>query len=238
MKFLYPVSLALGLTLTSASYAEQFVIDPQQSFIEVDLTSWVQGDPWGFYDEASGELLSVSGYAWFPETQTMRYALSGRFEWVDTDLRQNPFVGVDLANIELHLNTPKPWQLMLPSDLAYDASTGDITQRGYWPMPCPEGLTCSVSMSSYYTPYTTSLVGQRNGEEILIAGLQNRMAVGYSGTFAGGLVPPYEIPLPDDPTMRYSIVATSVPEPAQYGLLLAALPLVGWAARRRQRQLR
>ena len=59
MKILYPVSLALGLTFTSASSAEQFVIDPLQSYIEVDLETWVQGAPWGFIDEESGEL-SVS----------------------------------------------------------------------------------------------------------------------------------------------------------------------------------
>jgi hypothetical protein len=233
MKILYPVSLALGLTFASASSAEQFVIDPLQSYIEVDLETWVQGEPWGFINEESGEL-SVMGYAWDVETQTMRYALSGHFEWVDSGLRQDPFVGVNLGDIELQADTPKPWQLELPPALAYDAMTGEIVQQGDWLTPCPEEIDCHVSNWTLYTPYTTSLFGQRNEDEIRITGVQNRISVSYLGTFTGGFAPPSEIPLPDDPIMRYSIVATAVPEPAQFGLLLASVPLVWWSARRRR----
>ena len=45
MKLLHPVSLALGLTLTSASYGEQFAIDPSQSYVEVNIPYWVRDEP-------------------------------------------------------------------------------------------------------------------------------------------------------------------------------------------------
>lgn len=236
MKFHHPILLALGLTFASTSYAQKFVLDSSQSFIEVDLQSWVQGEPWGFIDPGSGEL-EVTGYAWRVESRVMRYALSGSFEWIGTDLVQGPLIGVDLREVNLHAETPKPWQLKLPLALAYMDSTGEISQRQYWAMPCPEGISCYVSMWTWYTPYTTSLSGLRNGDEVRLSGVQNRMTVMYFGTVAGGLEPPVEIPLPDDPTIRYSIVAIAVPEPTQYGLLLASIPLV-WLSVRRKRQFR
>lgn len=236
MKFHHPIFLALGLTFASTSYAEKFVLDPLQSFVEIELQSWAQGEPWGFIDPESGEL-EVMGYAWQVETRTMRYALSGGFEWIDTNLVQAPFVGVNLETVNLHADTPQPWQVELPLALAYVVSTGELSQRQNWAMPCPEGIDCYVSNWIAYTPYTTSLAGQRIGDEIRLAGVQNRMTVMYVGTVAGGLEAPAEIPLPDDPTIRYSIVATAVPEPAQYGLLLASIPLV-WLLVRRKRQFR
>lgn len=233
MKFLHPLSLALGLALATTVQAEQFVLDPLQSYIEVDLQSWAQGEPWGFIDPESGEL-NVMGYSWQVETRTMRYALSGRFECLDTGLRLEQFVGVNLETVDLHADTPQPWQLELPLALAYVVSTGEISQRGNWVMPCPEGIDCYVSNWTAYTPYTTSLSGQRTGDEIRLSGVQNRMTGLYAGTAAGGLEPPAEIPLPDDPTIRYSIVATAVPEPAQYALLLASIPLIWWSVRRKR----
>lgn len=233
MKFLYPISLAMGLALASSSSAEQFVLDPLQSFIEVDLQSLVQGEPWGFIDPVSGEL-NMMGYGWHVETRSVRYTLSGHFDWHDTGLRQDRLAGIVLQDIELHADTPKPWQLELPTDLAFDALTDEISKRGVWTTLCPDGIQCSVSTSTWYTPYTTSLMGRREGAEIYISGTQSRMTVSYSGMVAGGISPPYEILLPVDPTMRYNIVATAVPEPAQYGLLLTSLPLVWWSVRRRR----
>lgn len=247
MNFLHPVSLAVGLTLSNTPYAEVFVLDPSQSFIEIDIPSLVLDGPWGYtspnvlkltdtgaIEEVPGEFV-ILGYSWHVETQTVRYSLAGRFEWLETGLRQDEGIGVALRNIELYADTPNPWKLELPSSLIFDTETGGLTQNSNGPTPC--GPSCYVLWVTQYDPYTTSVFGQRAGNEIRFTGVQNRMTVAYTGTFSGGLELPAEIPLPADPTIRYNIVATAVPEPAQYGLLLAAMPLV-WLSVRRKRQLR
>lgn len=234
MKLLHPVSLALGLTLTSASYGEQFAIDPSQSYVEVDIPYWVRDEPSPAYFDAQPGETNALGYSWHVETQPTQYALSGHFEWIASGLEHN----VHLHNIQLFANTPQPWQLQLPTVLRYDALTGQITNTAFdssLATSCPSGWHCSTFTLTPYPTFSASFFGHRNGQWIQMAGVQSRPDVLYVNVVGGGSEPPSDNFLLNDPTIRYTIFATAVPEASQYTLLLVSIPLFLLSVLRRRR---
>ena len=84
---------------------------------------------------------------------------------------------------------------------------------------------------------STSLSGYRNGQWIQMAGVQSRPDVLYVNVVGGGSEPPSDTFLLNDPTIRYTIFATAVPETSQYTLLLVSMPLLLFSVLRR-RQVR
>jgi hypothetical protein len=59
-----------------------------------------------------------------------------------------------------------------------------------------------------------------------MAGVQSRPDILYASIVGGGAEPPSDSLLIDDPTIRYNIFATAVPEASQCKLLLVSIPLI------------
>lgn len=224
---LYVLFLCGGL-LVQTVHATGFVIDAGQSYLELDIPTWRQGDPFSFaINEPTGET-TIGGYQWFPDTRTERYELSGRFEILDGQAQSDGLIPFIWAGVELFTNAPSVAQFNLPDSLVYDSVSGQISKHASSCPPLFEGgiYGCFISEPADYS----SVSGSRSGSSLILEGVQ-QTGVPFSYAAQFSLERPLDPEL-TNPPVRYYLVATAVPEPSLALMMLAGLVLI-YAARRR-----
>lgn len=223
---LYGLLLCGGL-LAQTVQATSFVIDASQSYLELDIPTWRQGDPFSFaINDTTGE--TISGYQWLPDTRIERYELSGRFEMLEGQAQSDGRVPFGWAGVELYTNAPSVAQFNLPGSLAYDAVSGQISQHASSCPPLFEGgiYGCLISAPADYS----SVSGSLSGSLLILEGVQ-QTGVHSSYPAIWSLEKPLDPEL-TNPAVRYYLVAAAVPEPGMALTMLAGLVLI-YAARRR-----
>lgn len=220
------VLFLLGALLTQAVQATSFVIDARQSYLELDIPTWRQGDPYAFTNTDTGET-TLLGYQWFPDSRTERYELSGRFRIIDGQAESDGSIPFNWADIALFTNAPSQTQFSLPGFLAYNSMSGQI---GKQVLSCPslEGITSACLIFSL--PDYSTVSGLRFGNSLTLEGVQQTgVSFAYAAEFS--LDRPLD-PEVTNPPVRYHLVATAVPEPNVALTMLAGLALI-FAAKRR-----
>lgn len=224
---LYGLILCGGL-LAQTVQATGFVIDASQSYLELDIPTWRQGDPFSFaINDTTGET-TIGGYQWLPDTRTERYELSGRFQMLEGQSLADGMIPFGWADVELFTNAPSVAQFNLPGSLAYDFGSGQISKHT---ASCPSLLEggiygCTILVSTD----NSSVSGSRSGDWLILEGVQ-QTGVPYSYAAQFSLERPLDPEL-TNPAVRYYLVAAAVPEPGVALTMLAGLALI-YAAKRR-----
>lgn len=223
---LYVLLLSGGL-LAQTVQATGFVIDASQSYLELDIPTWRQGDPFSFaINDMTGE--TISGYQWFPDTRTERYELSGRFEMLEGQAQSDGRIPFGWTGVELYTNAPSVAQFNLPGSLAYDSVSGQISKHASSCPPLFEGgiYGCFILAPADYS----SVSGSLSGSLLVLEGVQ-QTGVSFSYTTQFSPEKPLDPEL-TNPAVRYHLVAAAVPEPGVALTMLAGLALI-YAAKRR-----
>ena len=220
----------LGTLLTQVVHAASFVIDASQSYLELDLPTWRQGDPYELTNTETGET-TLLGYQWIPDIRTERYALSGRFETLD-GIRSDGLIPFGWTNVALFTDAPSMAQFSMPGPLAYDTLSGLVSHYTSTSCPYVEGLTSLCLFVTRPDISYSTVSGTRSGNSLTLDGVQK---TGVSFVYAGfGLDRPLD-PEVTNPTVRYHLVATAVPEPNIALTMLSGLALILATVRRSAR---
>lgn len=220
------VLFLLGALLTQAVQATSSVVDARQSYLKLDIPTWRQGDPFTFTNTDTGEI-TIWGYQWFLDSQTERYELSGRFRIIDGQAESDGSIPFNWADIALFTNAPSQAQFSLPGFLAYNSMSGQISKQV---LSCPwlEGITSACLIFSL--PDYSTVSGSRSSNSLTLDGIQQTgVSFAYAAEFS--LDRPLD-PEVTNPSVRYHLVATAVPEPSLALTMLAGLVMI-YAARRR-----
>ena len=217
--------LAAGICAIPAM-AVPNTIDSSKSYLEVDVLSW-EGSPWSF---STPGFPDSAGYYWQPTVRAERFSLSGNFNLTQYSTGWDlSGVGIRLSEVELFSSVLDVMGFTLPTNLAFNPETGDISKDG--PLGCPTGAYCLI----FTQPDFSHVAGSLIGDVLTLDGSNNNTGLSspYYVAYFGGVEPPLG-GIQTSSSVRYHLVATAVPEADTWTMLLAGLGLVGAATRRRR----
>lgn len=218
----------MGTLLTQVVEATSFVVDARRSYLELDIPTWRQGDPYELTNIDTGKT-TLLGYQWFPDSRIERYTLSGRFETLD-GTPQDGLIPFGWTNVALFTDAPSEAHFSLPGSLAYDPVSGLVSKYTF-STSCPdiEGITTACLILSQPDFSYSTISGSRSSNLLMLDGVQQ---TGVPFTYTAGLSPDRPLdPELTNPPVRYHLVAIAVPEPSLALTMLAGLVMI-YAARR------